>query len=145
MDLITIRRYRDLSEAIVARSLLESCGIDAYLGDENLVRLVWHMSNLVGGIGLQVADEDEAEAIEVLDSPIPESFNYGDESLPYAQPHCPRCGSIDITFQGAARTAALMSLYALSLPFPPGHETWICDNCASRWEEIEDDGSGNAG
>jgi hypothetical protein len=59
MALVTIRHYRDLSEAIVARSLLESCGIDAYLGDENLVRLAWQLSNLVGGIGLQVgADGD---------------------------------------------------------------------------------------
>jgi hypothetical protein len=145
MALITIRRYRDLSEAIVARSLLESCGIDASLGDENLVRLAWQLSNLIGGIALQVEAEDEAEAIEVLDSPIPESFNYGDESLPYTQPHCPRCDSTDITFQGASRTAALMSLYALSLPLPPGHETWICNNCECRWEEIEDEGSSNAG
>lgn len=29
--LVTIRRYRDLSEAIVARSLLESAGIPVYL------------------------------------------------------------------------------------------------------------------
>ena len=144
MALITIRRYRDLSEAIVARSLLESCGIDAFLGDENLVRLVWHMSNLVGGIGLQVEAEDEAEAVGALDSPIPESFDYGDESLPYVQPHCPRCDSTDITFQGSSRKAALVSLYALALPLPPGHETWICNTCESRWEEIEEDGSGNA-
>lgn len=53
--LTTIRRFRDLSEAIVARSLLESGGIEAYLCDENLVRLDWQISNFIGGIRLQVA------------------------------------------------------------------------------------------
>src|SRR5580658_4937233 len=52
--LVTVRRYRDLSEAIVARSLLESAGITVYLRDENLVRLDWQISNAVGGIRLQV-------------------------------------------------------------------------------------------
>src|ERR1700722_18025641 len=38
-DLVTVRRYRDVSEAIVARSLLQSAGLYAFLCDENLVRL----------------------------------------------------------------------------------------------------------
>jgi hypothetical protein len=52
MGLTTIRRCRDLSEAIVARSLLESSGIDVNLCDENLVRLDWQVSNFIGGIRL---------------------------------------------------------------------------------------------
>lgn len=48
-DLVTVRRYRDLSEAIVARSLLESAGIDAILRDENMVRMEWQISNFLGG------------------------------------------------------------------------------------------------
>jgi hypothetical protein len=54
-NLVTLRRYRDLSEAIVARTLLESAGIYVFLRDENLVRLDWQMSNLIGGIRLQVS------------------------------------------------------------------------------------------
>ena len=38
-DFVTVRRYRDLTEAMVARSVLESAGIPAYLRDENLVRM----------------------------------------------------------------------------------------------------------
>ena len=67
---ITIRSYRDLSEAIVARSLLESAGIPGYLRDENLVRLQWQISNFVGGIRLQVEQADEAAAAELLSQPI---------------------------------------------------------------------------
>ena len=61
-NLVTVRRYRDLSEAIVARSLLESAGIYVFLRDENLVRLDWQVSNFIGGIRLQVAANDQASA-----------------------------------------------------------------------------------
>ena len=52
--LVTVARYRDLSEAIVARTMLESAGIGVYLRDENLVRLDWQISNFIGGLRLQV-------------------------------------------------------------------------------------------
>jgi hypothetical protein len=137
MALVTIKRYRDLSEAIVARSLLESAGIGADLCDENLVRLDWQISNFIGGMRLQVNSEDEQEAREILDFPIPDSIDYDGEAGPYSQPLCPRCGSTDISFQGASRKAALISLYMLSVPLPLGAKTWMCGSCDNHWKEAE--------
>jgi hypothetical protein len=57
-SLMTVRRYRDLSEALVARSLLESAGISAWIRDENVARMEWQYSNLLGGIRLQVEASD---------------------------------------------------------------------------------------
>lgn len=121
-----------MSEAIVARSLLESAGIKVDLCDENLVRLDWQVSNFIGGIRLQVSSEDKQEAAEILDAPIPDLIDYGDTAV-YSQPVCPRCGSTDISFQDASRKAALVSLYAFSVPLPLGNETWFCSNCGNRW------------
>ncbi len=135
---ITVQRYRDLSEAIVARSLLESAGIHAYLRDENLVRLEWQISNFIGGIRLQVEPADEAAAAEILSQPIPDKVPF-DVEEDFAQPLCPRCGSTDITFQGSSRGAALASLYFLSLPLPLGQQTWICNHCDARWTDDRDD------
>lgn len=134
--LVTIRRYRDLSEAIVARSCVESAGISVYLQNENLVRLDWQISNFIGGLRLQVEDRDEAAAREILAQPIPEEIQFGVQA-DFEQPHCPICGSIDITFEGASRAAALASLYVLAMPLPPGRETWLCSNCGHRWEDPE--------
>ena len=39
--LVTVARYRDLSEAIVARSVLESAGLFCFLQDENTIRMDW--------------------------------------------------------------------------------------------------------
>jgi hypothetical protein len=132
--LVTVRRYRDLSEAIVARSLLESAGIPVYLRDENLVRLDWQVSNFIGGIRLQVEAGDERSAVELLDQPTSPTIQLG-EGEEFDQPRCPSCGSTNITFEGASRGAALASLYILSLPMPPGAETWSCSVCGARWED----------
>jgi hypothetical protein len=133
-NLVSIRRYRDLSEAIVARSLIESAGIFCFLRDENFARLEWQVSNLIGGIRLQVPAEDAEAATELLDQPVPESFSF--EGVDdYQQPHCPKCQSVDISFEGSSRKAALASLYLFALPVPLGTASWFCNHCECRWTD----------
>jgi hypothetical protein len=154
--LVTIRRYRDLSEAIVARSLLESASIPVYLADENLVRIDWQISNMIGGIRLQVDVADKAAADELLLQPIPEEIAFS-EAAPasYVQPHCPNCGSTDVFFRGAyhgvARVAfqTILPIAILVFPFtlalqaidrwknPPF--TWRCNRCDVRWQVMPDE------
>ncbi len=136
-DLVTLRRYRDLSEAIVARRVVESAGIFCFLKDENLVRLDWQISNFIGGIRLQVAAVDLEAAEEVLAQPIPDSIQIPDQPG-FEQPRCPRCDSTDISWERQGRKAALISLYLLSLPLPRGSESWRCSNCGLHWVEEDD-------
>lgn len=136
-DLVTLRRYRDLSEAIVARAVVESAGIFCFLKDENLVRLDWQMSNLVGGIRLQVGATDVEAAEAVLAQPVPDSIDIPDQPG-FEQPRCPRCNSTDIAWERQGRKAALVSLYLFSLPLPRGSESWHCSNCGLHWVDEED-------
>jgi hypothetical protein len=138
--LVTLCRYRDLSEAIVARTLLESAGVYVFLRDENLVRLDWQVSNFIGGIRLQVEDKDEATANELLRQSVPDVIQFDDEE-DFLQPQCPKCGSTDITFEGSSRGAALASVTVFALPLPLGRETWLCNACEARWEDLEEDDS----
>jgi hypothetical protein len=133
-NLVTIRRYRDLSEAIVARSLVESAGIFCFLKDENLVRLDWQVSNFIGGIRLQVAAEDAVAANERIGQPIPHTIAF-EGNAEYDQPHCPKCHSIDISFECSNRKAALASLYLFAVPLPLGASYWICQKCSCRWTD----------
>jgi len=136
-DLVTIRRYRDLSEAIVGRGVIESAGIFCFLKDENFVRLDWQMSNLIGGISLQVPREDAEAAERILQEPIPDAIQIPDQPA-FQQPHCPRCDSNEIAWERRGRKAALLSLYLFSLPAPRGAESWQCNNCGLRWTEKDD-------
>ncbi len=70
--LVTVRQYRDLTEAQLAKGILDSAGILSFLRDENTVRMDWFYSNSIGGIRLQVRDEDHSMAESLLSQPIPE-------------------------------------------------------------------------
>ena len=136
--LVTVRRYRDLAEAYVGRSLLESAGIPAWIADEHLVRMDWFYSNLVGGMRLQVDEREEAAAREILDEGPPETIRYGEEEV-YVQPTCPKCGSTEITFGGGTeRGRSLVALYLLAIPVPPREAAWNCEACGARWVASDD-------
>ncbi|MGA2249976.1 DUF2007 domain-containing protein [Terracidiphilus sp.] len=136
--LITVRRYRDLAEAYAGRSLLESAGIPAWIADENLVRMDWFYSNMVGGLRLQVDERDEATAREILDEAAPDTITYGEEQV-YVQPTCPKCGSAEITLgSGTENGRSLLALYLVSIPVPPQQAAWHCEACDARWVESDD-------
>jgi hypothetical protein len=136
--LVTVRRYRDLAEAYVGRSLLESAGIPAWIADENLVRMDWFYSNLVGGMRLQVDEGEEAAAREILEEGAPGTITYGEEEV-YVQPTCPKCGSAEITLgSGTERGQSLVALYVLSIPVPPREAIWQCEACGARWVDARD-------
>ena len=134
--LVTIRRYHDLSEALVARAVVESSGIFCFLKDENLVRLDWQVSNFIGGIRLQVAVEDVETAEAILSQPIPNEISIPNQPG-FMQARCPRCTSTDITWERQGRKAALASLYLFSLPLPRGSASWHCNSCDLQW--LDDD------
>jgi hypothetical protein len=69
-ELTTIRKFRDLPEALLAKGLLESIGIECFLLDDNMVRMDWFISNAIGNMRLQVKQEDAEAAIALLDQPI---------------------------------------------------------------------------
>lgn len=49
---ITLYRYRDLPEAVIAQGMLASAGIESFLRDENTIRMDWMLSQLIGGVRL---------------------------------------------------------------------------------------------
>jgi hypothetical protein len=63
-ELVTIRQFGNMSEALLAKGCLESAGIECFLTDVNITRLEWPLSR---GMRLQVRQDDAASAIEVLD------------------------------------------------------------------------------
>ncbi|MGA7317785.1 MAG: DUF2007 domain-containing protein [Silvibacterium sp.] len=71
-EMVTVRQYRDPAAAGLAKCALDSAGIQCYLRDENIVRLDWLWSNLLGGIRLQVAKEDLEAAESILSGPVRE-------------------------------------------------------------------------
>jgi hypothetical protein len=139
-ELVTIRKFRDLPEALLAKGSLESAGIEALLVDDNVIRLDWFWSNLMGGIKLQVVQKDAVAANAILDQPIPEGFDVSGVGE-YQQPRCPRCQSLDVSFQELDEPVAYVSAY-FGVPIPWKRRAWRCHMCKAEWEESEDQGAG---
>ncbi|MGA8939340.1 MAG: DUF2007 domain-containing protein [Acidobacteriaceae bacterium] len=136
-DLVTVARYRDLSEAIVARSVLESEGIVCFLKDENTIRMDWAWSNLLGGLRLQVPQQDLAKAGELLSHPPPETIEFSEEPY-FEQPICPKCGSSHVELGVGPAASKVIALFLFSVPIPsksspPGEEVWHCLTCGCKW------------
>jgi hypothetical protein len=139
-ELITLRKFRDLPEALMAKGCLQSAGIESCLVDDNMVRLDWFWSNLLGGIKLQVREEDADVAASILNQPIPEDFDVAGVGT-YQQPHCPSCESLEVTYQELNRPIAFVSAY-LSVPIPLKRRAWRCHTCKAEWENDQpDDGT----
>jgi len=134
-NLILLRKFRDLPEALLAKGSLDSAGVESFLGDDNTIRVDWLWSNLLGGIKLLVDAENAETANEILNQPIPENFDIeGVED--YQQPHCPRCQSLDVSFEELYKPIAYGSLF-VGLPLPIHRKGWICQSCRHTWQEDE--------
>lgn len=114
-ETVTLRQFRDLPDALLAKGSLESAGIEAHLVDDNMVRMDWFISNLLGGIKLKVRPEDAEAASEILNQPIPEMFDVEGVGN-FEQPKCPRCQSLDVSYIEVK-------------------QAWICSACGNWCEE----------
>jgi hypothetical protein len=133
--LVTIRQFRDVPHAYLAKGLLDSAGIESFLFDENIVRMDWLISNLVGGIKLRVREEDAAEALELIDAGRPEQKEAEVAAEPMPD-RCPNCRSTDVAYQPLMKRLAYLSLL-LGFPIPAKHVAWKCGFCGHVWGDAE--------
>jgi hypothetical protein len=63
---VILRRYRDLPQAFVEKSVLEDEGIACYLQGDNVMGMDWLWSNAMGGIKMLVRQVDVEEAERIL-------------------------------------------------------------------------------
>ena len=133
---VMIRRYRDLPEASIAKTILDSADIESFLFDDNMIRLDWFYSNLIGGIKIFVRREDAEAANKLLDQDVPEKFAV-DSGGDYQQPRCPLCQSFDVSYDGLNRPLTYAALF-VNLPIPITDEGWKCHSCGHTWQDEVD-------
>jgi uncharacterized paraquat-inducible protein A len=101
--LVTVRQFYTVHEAEMAKTALESAGIQAFVADVNMASM---LSNAVGGAKVQVNEPDWQRATEFLAAwqpslPLTEDSEDGDnmttclqcgQTMPEDMATCPACG-----------------------------------------------------
>ena len=72
-SIVTLRQFLTVQEAVMAKSVLDSAGIESFLADENVISMNWLWSNALGGVKLQVRKTDVAVASELLEQTLSEA------------------------------------------------------------------------
>ena len=137
-DLVTLRKFGDLPEALLAKGFLESAGIESVLIDETMIRMYSPLSNLLGGVKLRVNLEDAGAAAQILNQEIPGKINF-EGNGDFVQPRCPQCQSLDIVYDDLNKPATYAVTFLLSNPFQISRRQWNCQSCGYNWE-LTDEG-----
>jgi hypothetical protein len=132
-ELVTIRAFRDPSDAMMAKSVLDSAGIPCLMKDENTVRMQWMWSNLIGGIRLQVRPEDAETAERLLSQEVLPAIELEDGDV-FEQHRCPYCTSLDITFEAINQKVGFASIL-VAIPMPIPKNRWKCHACGREWND----------
>jgi hypothetical protein len=130
---IVLRRFRDMPDAFLFSSILDSAGIESYLADENLIRVDWLWCDFLGRIKLCVRNADAEVALNLLAQDVIEKFDV-DGVGEYQQPRCPVCQSLQVSFRGLNKAVDYMRAL-LGGRWPLHRSLWECDACGHQWPE----------
>lgn len=148
-ELVTISKFLSLGEAKLAQGKLVSAGISAFVCDENMHAMNWHMGMALGGIRLQVPDSQVVRALEVLDDFEPDPTesaavrnNEDDDAEEMEEVACcPECESLEIRDVTSTAPRQIM-LWSAAIPFPEQPtlfgRRWKCLMCGYQWRDAEE-------
>lgn len=136
MKLVTIKVFENAIEAHILKSKLESEGIPAILVNENIVTLNPLYNIAVGGVKLQVRDEDFRKANAIITEV--EQIPFTDENDHALK--CPNCGSSNLYsgFKTANNPKGILALIFsfLYLVFPIYYKTvYRCKDCGYEFQD----------
>lgn len=141
-EMVTIAKFSSLGEAKLAQGKLISEGISAFVCDEHMHAINWHMGGAFGGLRMQVPDRQVIRALEILDGFEPDSVEETDDDEDMETVACcPECESLEIR-EVTGPNPRQISLWSAAIPFPePPTQTthrWKCLACGYQWQEEDE-------
>lgn len=121
--MVTVARFTKPEDAHLLRLRLEAGGVDVFLADETVVQVDQGISLAMGGVRLQVAEEDVEQARAIMAEGLA------------AVAACPCCGSEEILPVGQQR--GLLSKIVLHLLVIAPAVSWRCAACGHGWKARE--------
>ena len=126
--MITVATFDNLIYAEMFKAKLESEGVRCCIADGNMVALDWRLSNALGGIKVQILDEDVERVRPILEKmdEIPGQFIF----LP-PKKACPACGSMNVSRRP---WPLMLSILTLGFPLLFCRRGFTCNECGHQFE-----------
>jgi len=118
-------------DAHIMRINLEGHDIPAVVLDDFTASAMPHMTNAIGGVRVQVSDENFLKAQEVLRVERPLSSDLREGFV------CPNCGSNDIAqalHEKRSYFVSFLILFLVMLDFPLIKRRYQCNQCKHLWK-----------
>lgn len=128
---VTVASFSIPTQAHLARLRLENADVDCFLLDENLVSTNWLLSAAIGGIKLQVPEDQAERAREVL----------GADAIPWDESEAVELAKCRVCGKGEYGPAELswwvigVSVLLLGIPLLFLPRRWKCEVCGAEMAE----------
>lgn len=134
--MITIKTFMNPIEANIIKGRLESQGIPTMLLDENTVNTYWLYAQAIGGIRMQVKEEDVEHALAILKEDqakmyLLEDENDGDNKQIVK---CPNCHSSNLGVEKYSKSIFGFSWLLVGFPLLVPDKKYHCFNCGKDWK-----------
>ena len=141
--LVTIRTYNHPLQANLVKARLETEGINVFLADETTIYVNWFYSIAMGGVRLQVMNQDVHHARQIISEAVEIDEDLVEKvAIPEALVRCPRCDSIKVHYETFNHRfvfiAQLVTFFITGnygIPVPIIKRGWKCNNCGYSWKE----------
>jgi len=124
--MVTVSRFTYLLDAQFAQLELGNYEIPSFIADENTTSLQWLYTNAIGGIRLQVHEDDLAEAVQVL----AELNKKPSESIT-----CSHCGSSHTESLRLSPWSFILYLLGVFMPIKSGRV--VCNDCGKTTKLVK--------
>ena len=131
--MITLAKVSYLHEADLLCMKLEEAGIGYFIADQNLSSLNPLYSGAIGGIRIQINEDDLERAQVAL---------HGDIPVDSGMFRCPRCGSDAVDYENVSKRSAFLSMLLFFFPFTWKKEKCTCRDCGHMWKDKTDPHTG---
>jgi hypothetical protein len=122
--MITLTTVSYIHEADLLCMKLEAGGVESFIPDMNTAQVNPFYSGAMGGIRVQIHEQDLDKAREIL----------ADEGAKIEGLYCPQCGSSNIEYQRFSKRFAVLSLLLLGIPLLSAQQGYVCRECRHEWK-----------
>jgi len=124
--MITLTKVSYIHEADMICMKLEEAGIKSVIADQGMAQVNALYSNAIGGIRIQIHENDLERAKEIL---------FEVEPVDTGIFQCPNCSSDNVEYERNSKRAAFISLFLINMPITWAKHKCRCKACGHIWKE----------